>query len=65
MFCLATWDMDPQDAIQRWAGSTGHRKMMQCESTKIAGVGVAYDEAVGTWYYALVYNFSCINYSGE
>lgn len=61
----ATWDMDPQDAIQRWAASTGHRKMMQCESAKIAGVGVAYDETDGTWYYALVYSFSGINQSGE
>lgn len=58
----STWKMSGNEAVQRWVQSNGHRKMMQCETSQVAGVGV-YNNG-GTWYYAIVYNFQGTNQSG-
>lgn len=60
----STWRMTGGEAVQRWASSAGHRKMMQCDSTQRAGVG-AYKNPEGVWYYAIVYDFCGRNQSGS
>lgn len=59
----STWKMNAAEAIQRWSKSDGHRKMMQCNTTTVAGVA-AYNNN-GTWYYAIVYNFVGTNQNGN
>lgn len=60
---FSTWKMSPQEVVQRWSQSSGHRKMMQCDSATDAAVGV-YNNG-GTWYYVIVYNFKGRNQSGS
>lgn len=59
----STWKMKGADAVHRWSQSDGHRMMMQCETAQVAGVA-AYNNG-GTWYYAIVYNFSGTNQNGS
>ena len=59
----STWRMSGSDAVNRWANSTGHRKQMQCDSATQAAVAAFNNN--GTWYYAVVYNFSGCNQSGS
>ena len=47
------WDAPAQEVVDGWIHSTGHRKMMQCDSAY--GVGVACYNNHGVWYYAIVY----------
>lgn len=59
----STWKPSSAEAVNRWVKSDGHRKMMQCETAEVAGVA-AYNNG-GTWYYAIVYNFSGTNQNGK
>ena len=59
----STWKMSASDAVTSWINSSGHRKMMQCETATVAGVGVYNNN--GVWYYVIVYNFSGTNQSGS
>lgn len=59
----SSWRMSGSEAVGNWQGSTGHRRMMQCDSASVAAVG-AYNNG-GVWYYAIVYNFSGTNQSGN
>ena len=60
----SSWKMNGAEAVEKWRNSTGHRKMMQCDSANRAGVGV-FKNSDGRWYYAIVYNFSGSNQSGN
>lgn len=59
----STWKMTGNEAVQAWKNSTKHRKMMQCDTTTKAGVGV-FKNSQGVWYYAIVYDFQGYNYGG-
>ena len=60
----ATWQMDPHDAVFKyWANSTGHRKMMQCNTVSRAAAAAYNDN--GTWYMVIVYDFRGTNQSGN
>lgn len=59
----STWKMNGDQAVQRWIQSDGHRRMMQCNTAQVAGVGT-YNNG-GTWYFAIVYNYSGTNQNGS
>lgn len=57
----STWLMTGKEAVQGWAQSDGHKKMMQCASTVKAGAAVI--RSNDKWYYAIVYDFVGSNQS--
>lgn len=57
------WHASGQEVVDGWITSTGHRKMMQCDSATVAGVA-SYNNH-GVWYFAIVYNFGANNQSGS
>ena len=59
----SSWKKTGAECVDSWAGSNGHRKMMQCDNATMAGVGV-YQNASGTWYYTIVYDWDTSNQSG-
>ena len=59
----ATYRMDGNTAVNKWANSQGHRIQMQCATATEAAVGVYNNN--GTWYFAIVYNFSGTNVGGN
>lgn len=52
-----------QQIVTSWINSTGHRKMMQCETATVAGVA-AFNNG-GVWIYAIVYNFDAYSAGGN
>ena len=59
----ATYKMDGNTAVDKWSKSQGHRIQMQCPTATEAAVGVYNNN--GTWYFAIVYNFSGTNVGGN
>lgn len=59
----ATYKMDGNTAVDKWSKSQGHRIQMQCATATEAAVGVYNNN--GTWYFAIVYNFSGTNVGGN
>ena len=59
----ATYKMDGNTAVDKWSRSQGHRIQMQCPTATEAAVGVYNNN--GTWYFAIVYNFSGTNVGGN
>ena len=69
----STWKKTPREIVNTWKGSTGHRKMMQCNNfspdrksyTMHAGAAAYYDANTAKWYYVIVYNWVGSNQSGS
>lgn len=55
----ATYRMDGDTAVAKWRNSTGHRIQMNCRTVTKAGVGVINKN--GTYYMAIVYNYTGTN----
>lgn len=60
----ATWKIDPHEAVQSWATSTGHRAQLQCATSTKAGAA-AYQDENGTWWLAIIYDFNGRNQTSD
>lgn len=56
---LASYRMDGNTAVSKWSKSRGHRMQMKCKTVTKAGVGVVNKN--GTYYMAIVYDFTGTN----
>lgn len=59
----ATYRMTGDDAVTKWKNHEGHRIMMNCRTVTEAGVGVVNKN--GTYYMAIVYDFTGTNVGGD
>lgn len=59
----SSWKMSGSEVVNNWSNSSGHRKMMQCNSATQAAVAVY--KSGNSYYYVIVYNFSGCNQSGS
>lgn len=60
----SNWKMTASEAVTNWRNSTGHRRMMQCTTSNVAGVA-CYKDSSGNWYYVIVYNWAHTNQNGN
>ncbi|MGI6032689.1 MAG: CAP domain-containing protein [Coriobacteriales bacterium] len=60
----SNWKMSASEAVKNWRNSTGHRRMMQCTTSNVAGVA-CYKDSSGNWYYVIVYNWAHTNQNGN
>lgn len=60
---MATYRMTGDDAVTKWKNHEGHRIMMNCRTVTKAGVGVVNKN--GTYYMAIVYDFTGTNVGGD
>lgn len=59
----ATYRMTGDDAVTKWKNHEGHRIMMNCRTVTKAGIGVVNKN--GTYYMAIVYDFTGTNVGGD